>query len=307
MPQANDVTKVVLIVDPDGVESGALGRSLRQLGCEAQSCLDMHAALIAARAERPALVVSSAELLDGDGFNLCDQLRAEPTLAGVPIVLLCAPSVASIVKAHARSAKRADAYLMRPLSIASIVERVATFLGEDDDDELSLNTAQVVAPPSTPRPPPPKRRSAPSSLPPSSRVPRPSEASASKAPPSRPSIRAPLPLPSLPPQRGPSVPPRESLEVKRLQDELRALEAKHAAALAKQRDELETAFRAEKAALEKMNELQLRDVMRQRDKARADLAKLADVEQSIARARDSLIEAMRGVDLAAKRLVANGD
>ena len=101
------------------------------------------------------------------------------------------------------------------------------------------------------------------------------------------------------------MPPRDSIEIKRLRDELNALEDKHEAAIAKQREELERAFRAEKDALEKMTELQLEDMMRQRDKARADLARLRDVEENIARARDSLIEAMRGVDLAATRLYEN--
>ena len=48
MSEASDETKVVLIVDRDAAESSALGRRLRQLGCEPQSCSDAHAALVAA-------------------------------------------------------------------------------------------------------------------------------------------------------------------------------------------------------------------------------------------------------------------
>lgn len=339
MPEATNETKVVLIVDPDGVESGGLGRSLKQLGCEPQSCLDMHAALIASRAERPALVIVSADLLDGDGFMLCDQLRAEPTLKGVPVILLCGESAAgATVKAHEASPNRANAYLFRPLSVAAIVERAAAFLTHGcsvqtsvDDDEISISSAvEVVQPGSTKRPPPRKKavsKSASlappplrSALPPPPRVPRPPTAFKSTAPPPRSSVRAPLPPPSRPPARGSNLPTddssalREQLdardrEIGRLREELHAVEARHSAALAKQREELEQAYSAKydaalaKArqsaqsdirALDRLTE-QLAEMMHQRDKARADLARSVE---SMSRARDSLVEAMHGVDLA---------
>jgi len=201
MTEESDTNKVVLIVDPDGVASGALGRSLRRLGCEPQSCWDMHAALIAARAERPALVIASSELLDGDGFMLCDHLRADANLAGLPVVLLCDESATATVEQHRASPTKADAYLFRPLSVTAILQRVGKYLtGESgpesaDDDELSLNSAVEVIEPEKRKPPPPPKKSA---MPPASVAPPPHE-SVVPPPPRLPQIDIPAEHHSEPP------------------------------------------------------------------------------------------------------------
>ncbi len=168
--------RTVLIVDPDAAESVAIAKSLKKLGCEPKSCIDIHSAISVAKSDRPALVISSAELLDADGFTLCDQLKSDADTKSIPVVLLCDEAQTTLADRHRESPAAADAYLFRPLSVTAILQRVAKYLvaeepSEDepppesevfevelaDVEDADVEETEVEAPEKPKRPPPPRR------------------------------------------------------------------------------------------------------------------------------------------------------
>ncbi len=83
---------------------------------------DGAAALAAARADPPDLVLSDVMMPALDGFGLLRALRADPATAAVPVVLLSARAGSDAVVQGL--AAGADEYLLKPFSSAELVARV---------------------------------------------------------------------------------------------------------------------------------------------------------------------------------------
>ena len=93
---------------------------------EVEAVADGEAALAAARARPPALVVSDVMMPGLDGFGLIRELRADPRLRMVPIILLSARA-----GEEARMeglGKGADDYLVKPFSARELLVRAGTLL-----------------------------------------------------------------------------------------------------------------------------------------------------------------------------------
>ncbi|MGH2516525.1 MAG: response regulator [Ktedonobacterales bacterium] len=79
-------------------------------------------ALDAVRQETPDLVVSEVDLPEGDGLNLCEQMRSLPGASQVPIMLLT--SRASITDKVAGFQAGADDYVVKPLDLRLFKARI---------------------------------------------------------------------------------------------------------------------------------------------------------------------------------------
>jgi PAS domain S-box-containing protein len=78
----------VVLADDDDVQRKLSVFRLSKLGFDVVDVADGQAALDAARAERPAAIVTDAMMPGLDGFGLCAAIRREPSLQDVPIVLV---------------------------------------------------------------------------------------------------------------------------------------------------------------------------------------------------------------------------
>jgi PAS domain S-box-containing protein len=97
---------------------------------------DGEAALAAARARRPDIVVSDVMMPRLDGFGLIRALRADPELAGVPVILL---SARAGEEARIEGLGRgADDYLVKPFSSRELLVRVAALVHAADAHRKAL-------------------------------------------------------------------------------------------------------------------------------------------------------------------------
>jgi PAS domain S-box-containing protein len=112
----------VLVADDNADMRGYLGRLLRSAGHQVTTVTDGQAALDAARAGIPDLVVSDVMMPRLDGLQLVAALRADPRTSGTPVLLLSARAgaEASIEGLEAG----ADDYLFKPFSAAELLARV---------------------------------------------------------------------------------------------------------------------------------------------------------------------------------------
>ncbi len=139
----------VLVVDDDALVRRMLTRSLAAEGFEVEHVADGGAALAAAEASAPDLVVLDVTMPGLDGLAVCRRLRANG-LRGSILMLTARDAVADRV---AGLEAGADDYLVKPFAVEELVARLHALgrRGRDDGDrlaygdlvlELSTRTAQ---------------------------------------------------------------------------------------------------------------------------------------------------------------------
>ena len=104
-------------------------------GYEYAGCGTGREALALARRLRPALVILDLMLPDMSGIAVCQQLRADPELAGTPVMMLTARTAESDRVQGLEAG--ADDYLSKPFSVRELMLRVKAI----------LRRAPAVAPP----------------------------------------------------------------------------------------------------------------------------------------------------------------
>jgi PAS domain S-box-containing protein len=138
VPEAGLDQPRVLLAD-DNADMRGYVRRLLSARYEVEAVADGQAALEAARARRPDLVLSDVMMPRLDGFGLLQALRHEPGLREVPVVLLSARAgeEAQIEGLEAG----ADDYLVKPLSARELLARVQANL---DAAELRRQSAAAI-------------------------------------------------------------------------------------------------------------------------------------------------------------------
>ncbi|MGA3186972.1 MAG: ATP-binding protein [Bryobacteraceae bacterium] len=146
LPQADGaIVRPILLADDNADMRDYVRRLLMQSGYQVEAVSDGLAALSAARAQRPALVLTDVMMPGLDGFGLLRELRADPKLRDVPVILLSARAgeEARIEGMHAG----ADDYLIKPFSARELLARVEShlkmaLLRNEASEAVRLRTAQ---------------------------------------------------------------------------------------------------------------------------------------------------------------------
>jgi two-component system, OmpR family, alkaline phosphatase synthesis response regulator PhoP len=118
--------KRVLVADDEENIVVSLEFLLRQLGCEVSVARDGADALRQALAEPPDLILLDVMMPGVSGYNVCQQLRAEPRLAKTRIVMLTAKGrEAEVARGRALGA---DDYIVKPFSTRELSARIRELL-----------------------------------------------------------------------------------------------------------------------------------------------------------------------------------
>lgn len=84
-----------------------------------------------AREERPDLILLDIIMPTRDGFSACEKLKGDPTLAGIPVVMLTAfgqkVAETSLAKAQGLTLEAED-YIEKPVAPQDLLQRVAKHL-----------------------------------------------------------------------------------------------------------------------------------------------------------------------------------
>jgi two-component system phosphate regulon response regulator PhoB len=134
----------ILVVDdePDALE--LLGFKLKEAGYQPVLVKDGVEALVAARADRPALVVLDLMLPEIDGLEVCKLLRRDPATASVPIIMLTARAAETDRVVGLELG--ADDYVTKPFSPRELVLRIKKLLGRaksTDDAATGLRVGPI--------------------------------------------------------------------------------------------------------------------------------------------------------------------
>ena len=120
-------TPLILIVDDNRQLQRVTVRVLSQAGYRTCTADDGQAALRLARSEKPDLILLDVVLPDISGLEVCQQLKADPALAGCFIVMLSSTRIDSPSQIEGLEGG-ADGYMARPIPSDELLARVRGLL-----------------------------------------------------------------------------------------------------------------------------------------------------------------------------------
>ena len=120
------MAETILIVDDDPNIVIALEFLMRQAGFAVATAADGRQALDWLAGREPALMILDVMMPNKNGFEVCAEVRADPRLARLPILMLTAKG-REAEKARGL-ALGADAYLSKPFSTHELVVQVRSLL-----------------------------------------------------------------------------------------------------------------------------------------------------------------------------------
>ena len=150
----------VLVVDDSlsvrkVVEKALEGRGLQVLaagsGAEAIQIIDR---------DRPDIVICDVILPDKDGYQICEYVRAHPSISTTPFLLISGIDNGTV---QARAAEvRSDEVMFKPFGVDDLVRKINAFLGKRANGSTPPNTMPAAARPPVmaAAPPPSANRSA---------------------------------------------------------------------------------------------------------------------------------------------------
>ena len=127
------VGALVMLVAGDAELAARMSDDLRGSAYRVTLAGNGHRALLAARAERPDVILLDVDLAgELDGHGVCRRLKSDPALAAIPVVLVA--SHASTVDRMAGFALGADDYLTKPVQTIEMLLRVRWMLTRPTND-----------------------------------------------------------------------------------------------------------------------------------------------------------------------------
>jgi CheY-like chemotaxis protein len=125
--------KRILLVDDDRDFVEATSIVLESV-CDVDVAYGGVEALTKARASRPDLILLDVIMPDEDGFAVCDQLRADPHLADVPVIMLTSLPDGLGPIGQATQKPCVEDYLEKPVKPVELLRRVARFLTKGEQE-----------------------------------------------------------------------------------------------------------------------------------------------------------------------------
>jgi adenylate cyclase len=116
----------LLVVDDNPANLEIMEARLAPQGYELITAKDGDAALLAARAQTPDLILLDVMMPGKDGIQVCRELKADPSLPFMPVILVTAKSDPDDIVAGLDAG--GDEYITKPVDHAALVARVRSIL-----------------------------------------------------------------------------------------------------------------------------------------------------------------------------------
>lgn len=124
--------KYVLIVDDDPDLVEAVAMNLAAKGFAVGKAYDGVEAWDSIKARRPDLIVLDVMMPRKDGYQVCDELKKDPTWKDIPVIMLTAvgAAVPNTTYSHQEGMKLlADDYIAKPVDLDKLAGMVKEFIG----------------------------------------------------------------------------------------------------------------------------------------------------------------------------------
>jgi two-component system, cell cycle response regulator DivK len=127
MPKGGAPPKTVLIVEDNELNMKLFNDLLEAFGYQTVKTRDGRKAVDLAREHRPDLIIMDIQLPEISGLKVTQLLKADVDLAAIPVVAVTAFAMRG--DEQRIRAGGCEAYLSKPISVASFMETVRRFIG----------------------------------------------------------------------------------------------------------------------------------------------------------------------------------
>lgn len=122
------MARTILVVDDEPVVIEITKRKLEQMGLLVNTACDGEEALASVKMQKPDLIVLDIQMPRMNGYTFMMEFRKMPEFAEVPIIVLTAYNeMEPLFKRHG-----VKAYLLKPLKLQDLLDKVQAVLGESD-------------------------------------------------------------------------------------------------------------------------------------------------------------------------------
>lgn len=119
--------KLVLVIEDDPFYFNIYKMKLEKEGITAEVALNGEAALIIARKEKPVLIVTDLIMPGKDGFEVLKELKADPILCDVPVIVLSNLSQEEDMR-RVKELGAAEYLVKANISIQDVIEKVKGYI-----------------------------------------------------------------------------------------------------------------------------------------------------------------------------------
>jgi CheY-like chemotaxis protein len=126
----------VLVVEDHEDTQACVAEQLADCGFEVATASDGEAAMRLIHERRPALVYLDMNLPNVSGYDVCEQIRSDPALQDIPVVMTSAHTTVN-VRAHCMESG-ADAFVPKPFEVdafAELIEQMIARTGASEPGE----------------------------------------------------------------------------------------------------------------------------------------------------------------------------
>jgi CheY-like chemotaxis protein len=123
----------VLVIDDDPLAHDLVKRKLASEAYNIVSALDGAEGLASARARSPDLILLDILMPGKDGWTVLSELRADPDLSGIPIIV-----ISMLDDDQSAIALGATAYMTKPLDRETLVSNIKDIFGDATDGKTAL-------------------------------------------------------------------------------------------------------------------------------------------------------------------------
>ncbi|MEW7973073.1 MAG: response regulator [Candidatus Thiodiazotropha endolucinida] len=120
------MTKTILIVDDEPNIVLSVEYLMKREGYQVMTASDGQVAIEMIADTRPDLLILDVMMPRKNGFEVCREIRADPALSGLPILMLSAKGREAEIKKGVSLG--ADAYITKPFSTHDLVDKVNQLL-----------------------------------------------------------------------------------------------------------------------------------------------------------------------------------
>ena len=133
--ETRNVRSKILVVDDQAVIREPIAASLRHAGYLTVCAANGADALVAARAERPDLVLLDLSMPEMDGLAFLKQFRADPVNAATPVIMLTASTDAKDA-AEARQLGVREVMIKSQFSLLNLMDRISQQIARGNADVM---------------------------------------------------------------------------------------------------------------------------------------------------------------------------
>jgi DNA-binding response OmpR family regulator len=142
----SQAARKILVAEDSPTQAEHLRYILEQRGYQVITAANGVLALAAARQERPALILSDVVMPEMTGYELCRNIKQDPHLAAIPVVLLTALSDPEDVIRGLECG--ADNFILKPYETEQLLRRIGLVLANEPplaDQELKVGQHRITA------------------------------------------------------------------------------------------------------------------------------------------------------------------